>query len=104
MFKDRFVQLLQEKDITGYKLAKMTGLSQGLISDYKSGRSVPSAKASLKIAEALGISVDELFGKQTPQDPPTPEEENAFAQLFSELTAEEQMEIVQRMLEMRNKK
>ena len=105
MFKDRFVQLLQEKNITGYRLAKITGLSQGLISDYKSGRCIPSAAASTKIAEALGITVDELLGRDAAvADAPQSADTDAFTDLFSSLSPEDQMDIVRLMLEKKNKK
>ena len=104
MFKERFVQLLQEKNMTGYRLAKITGLSQGLISDYKNGRCVPSATASTKIAEALGITVDELLGREGNTVDAQSNESDAFADLFASLTPEDQMEIVRLMLEKKNKK
>ena len=37
MFTDIFVQLLQDKGITPYRIAKETGISQGLMNEYKSG-------------------------------------------------------------------
>ena len=32
MFKDLFVQLLQENNVTAYKLSRETGITEGLIS------------------------------------------------------------------------
>ncbi|MBQ8382318.1 MAG: helix-turn-helix transcriptional regulator [Clostridia bacterium] len=104
MFNDRFVQLLQKKNMTGYRLAKITGLSQGLISDYKSGRCVPSAAASTKIAEALGITVDELLGRDSSTAEVQTTESDAFSDLFASLSTEDQMEIVRLMLDKKNKK
>ena len=52
---------LKKKDMTFYKLAKLTGARESLFSELKSGRQkdITLYKAKL-IAEALDISIDEL--------------------------------------------
>ena len=65
MFNEIFVQLLQEKGISAYKLSRETGISQGLISEYKSGKKLPTLQNFIKIADALGVSLDELAGRDT---------------------------------------
>lgn len=47
---------LKQKDI-----AFQTGLSKASISLYESGKSKPSINSAFKIAEVLGVTVDELF-------------------------------------------
>ena len=37
MFTDRFIQTVQSKNLTAYKIAKDTGISQGLMNEYKNG-------------------------------------------------------------------
>ena len=102
MFCEILVDLLQKKDMTAYKLAKETGISQGLMSEYKKGIKLPSASNLTKIANALDVSVDTLLGKEA--SAPEPTESDAFADLFASLTPEDQMEIVRLMLEKKNKK
>lgn len=45
------------------ELAKKTGISTGNISDWKSGRSKPSAETLVNIAECYNCSVDYLLGR-----------------------------------------
>lgn len=54
----RFVQLLQEKNITPYQVAKATGISQSTLSDWKTGRAKPKADKLLKLAEFFKVPVD----------------------------------------------
>ena len=63
MFKDRFVQLLENNNISSYKLTKDTGLDNGLISKWKNGSSTPSAENLTKLADYFGVSVDYLLGR-----------------------------------------
>lgn len=63
MFKDRFMQIIQNKDLTAYKVAKGTGISQGLMSEYKNGVKIPTVQNLVKIADYLDCSVDYLLGR-----------------------------------------
>lgn len=54
----RFVQLLQEKNITPYQVAKATGISQSTLSDWKTGRAKPKVDKLLKLAEFFKVPVD----------------------------------------------
>lgn len=64
MFSDVFSNILQEKGVTAYKLAASTGISQGLISDYKRGKKEPTLQNLIKIADALDVSLDCLAGRE----------------------------------------
>lgn len=55
-------KLLKEKNDTAYKLANATGISQGLLSDYKSGRSKPTIENIIKISKYFDVSADYLLG------------------------------------------
>ena len=63
MFTEKFVELLQEKNITSYKIAKDSGISQGLMCDYKNGVKLPGLHNLIKIADYLDCSVDYLLGR-----------------------------------------
>lgn len=65
MFKDLFVQLLQERNITAYKLSKDTGLSEALISNWKSGRQLPKYDSIKILCDYLEVSADYLLGRET---------------------------------------
>ena len=53
---------MKEKGITAKKLSEDTGISQGNISDWKSGRSKPSGDKLIVIANYFNVSVDYLLG------------------------------------------
>ncbi len=54
---------LEEKRISAKKLSDDTGISTGNISDWKSGRCLPSINALITIANYLNISIDYLVGR-----------------------------------------
>jgi transcriptional regulator with XRE-family HTH domain len=58
---DRFRQILQERSITVYRVAKDTGISQVTLSDWKTGRSVPKVDKLQKIANYLGVTIEYLL-------------------------------------------
>lgn len=49
------------------ELSKITGISSGNISDWKSGRSKPSIESISKIADVFGYSIDYLLGRTSIQ-------------------------------------
>lgn len=58
-----FVDLLQKKGVTPYKVAKATGIGNSTFTDWKNGRSTPKLDKLAKIADYLDCSVDYLLGK-----------------------------------------
>lgn len=63
MFTDIFINTLQLKHLTAYKVAKETGISQGLMNEYKNGIKLPTVQNLVKIADYLDCSVDYLLGR-----------------------------------------
>ena len=63
MFTEIFVQILQNKNISAYKVAKETAISQGLMNEYKNGIKLPTLQNIIKIADYLDCSVDYLLGR-----------------------------------------
>lgn len=55
--------LLANKKITQSELSKATGISTGNISDWKKGKSFPSAEKLVLIANYLDCSTDYLLGR-----------------------------------------
>lgn len=62
----RIEQLLQQNNITAYKLSKETGISTGLLSQWKKRMQEPSRDKLIKIAEYFGVSVDYLLTGEEP--------------------------------------
>ena len=48
------------KEIKGFELAKKTGLTEGTISNIRQGKVKPKLETLQKIAEVLGIGIDEI--------------------------------------------
>ena len=68
---ERFVQLLQEKGITAYRVYKDTGIPQATLSDWKRGISTPKYENLLKISNYFGVSVEWLRGETDEKNKPT---------------------------------
>lgn len=60
-FRERLVTILQERNMSKYRLAKLSGLSTSRISDYINMKTTPTIFAVINIAHALGLSEDELM-------------------------------------------
>lgn len=56
-----FEQLLKKKGVSSYKVAKEAGVTQTALSNWKSGRSTPTAKTLQKIADYFGVTIDYLM-------------------------------------------
>ena len=70
MFKDLLVKLIQDKDITAYKLSKDTGISEALISNWKTGRQLPKYDSIVLLCDYLGVSADYLLERtEIPENP-----------------------------------
>lgn len=64
----RIQRLLDEKSITRKEFSEMTGLTEAAISRYITGKREPKSITLSIIANALGVSMDQLLG--TPADNP----------------------------------
>ena len=60
---DRIFQLIEESKLTAKEFANKVGVSQGNITDWKTGRAKPSTEALFKISNACNVSIDYLMGK-----------------------------------------
>ena len=57
------------RGLSQQQLAMMAGVSRQAISGVESGASAPSLRVALKLAGALGMTIEELFGAGEPADP-----------------------------------
>lgn len=64
---DVFMQLMEEKGVTAYRVAKDTGITQATLSRWKTGRVSPSIETLQVLAEYFGVTIDYLMGN-TPAD------------------------------------
>lgn len=68
---DIFMQLMEEKGVTAYRVAKDTGITQATLSRWKTGKVYPSIETLQVLAEYFGVTIDYLMGnahidEQTP--------------------------------------
>lgn len=63
MYKN-FNRILKKKKLTAYAVAKATGLSPTVFSDWKSGKSKPKVDKLMKIADFLGVTIEELIKEE----------------------------------------
>ncbi len=60
-----------QSGLTLEQLAVDSGLTRSYLSKIERGLSVPSIESAMKISEALGVTVERLFGQQAQADPVT---------------------------------
>lgn len=56
-----FVKLLQERNISTYKVAKETKIAQSVFSSWKNGISAPKTDKLQRIADYFGVSIEYLM-------------------------------------------
>lgn len=61
-FKERFCDLLKTCGKSQVDIARAIGVSKQCISDYKSGKSVPSVETLCELCKYLDVSADYLLG------------------------------------------
>jgi len=66
MYKD-FEEILKEKGISAYSVAKEIHISQGILSSWKAGKSSPNNATLWKIANYLDVPMEMLMSEYLPQ-------------------------------------
>lgn len=101
-----FSKIIESKGITPYRIAKDTGLTTVLFTDWKKGKSKPKYDKLKIIADYLGVSVEYLQGIETKQqeildiidgvdeDIELSEQEKTLVKLFRGTTEEGRFEII----------
>lgn len=56
-----FEQLLRKYGVTSYKVSKEAHVTQTALSNWKSGKSIPTTKTLQKIADYFGVTIDYLM-------------------------------------------
>lgn len=96
--KARIKQLMQIKNITEYRLAKLSGLSQSTISNIFVRNTAPTIPTIEAICNGLGISMAQFFSEDNVEEPVylTAEQRDFFDEWLS-LSAE-QKTVVKRLV------
>ncbi len=96
---DKIQKLLNEQGISRKEFSAMTGLTEAAISRYCTGAREPKSVTLAVIANALGVSIDELLG--TPcEDPETLDGAvRLVARSAREIPADQKRELINALLE-----
>lgn len=62
---EKFAALLQQRDVTAYRVSKDTGIPANTFTDWKTGRSKPKFDKLLVLAKYFGVPV-EYFADEEP--------------------------------------
>lgn len=55
---EKFAKLLEERDISAYRVSKDTGIASSTFTFWKNGKCKPKIDKLQKLAEYFGVSVD----------------------------------------------
>lgn len=92
-FAERLNSLIDNNNITQYKLAKDTGIAQSQLSNWRSGSKLPSFESLATLSTYFNISIDYLVtGKECSHIELSPQEEKLIQQ-FRYLLPYDQLDI-----------
>jgi transcriptional regulator with XRE-family HTH domain len=94
MLSDRIRALRKEHGYSQEQMARKLHLTQGAISQWENGLTVPAADQLMALADVFGITVDELLGREQQETPPPPARDDVAA-LMADLSPEEQAQVRQ---------
>ncbi len=59
----------KEKKLSQSELAQMIGVNQTAVSQWERGATMPTLDKAARIANALGCTIDELYGREENESP-----------------------------------
>lgn len=62
-FSKNLAKLREQMKISQEVLAKKCGITQAAIWQYENGRATPKLEIAVKLADALGTTVEKLYGR-----------------------------------------
>lgn len=68
MFKDNLIQLRKMRSMTQEDIAEITGVSRQAVAKWESGDTVPDLEKCRLLADAFGVSLDDLANYQSNDD------------------------------------
>ena len=60
-FAEALNRAIEQSGMTKYRLAQVTGLSAGMVTNIASGKNSPGWETAVKLALALGVSLDSFL-------------------------------------------
>ena len=90
---ERYCKLRDAKGLTDYKVAKLAGIGQSTLSDWKKGRSAPKNEKLKKILDVLGVTMDAFSGSNSTIDALSADERELL-RLFRSMPPESRTELL----------
>lgn len=87
MFRKRLEEAMSMRNMTAAELSRRSGVSEGMISSYRSGQFTPKSARIYVLAEALNVSPQWLMGIDGPNYEEMAEE---VAMVFNSLSTDRQ--------------
>lgn len=100
--KEKIKQIMKSKNISEYRLAKLSGLSQSTISNIFVRNTAPTLPTIEAICNGLGITMSQFFAEDSESDVFLSDEQKEMFDAWSALTAE-QKEILRSLINVFNK-
>lgn len=100
-FVDRLNELMNNRGISKYRLAKDLQVQPSVVGRWVSGENLPSLEKSIQIADYFNVSTDYLLGRD---DGHAVVKDNKTDDPFGELTDEERIELTNYLNYLRSKK
>ncbi|MBI3864172.1 MAG: helix-turn-helix transcriptional regulator [Planctomycetia bacterium] len=68
-FRESLKKLREIRNLTQSELGERAGIAAAAVSHFETGQRVPSLDSLVRLADALGVSVDELLGRDVARSP-----------------------------------
>ncbi len=99
-FNERIRMLLDEQHLSQKDLAQKAGITEASMSKYLSGERTPRIDVVVNLANALGVTADELIGNEIENDKMNlARMKTVLARGLDDLSKEEKNELIKFLLE-----
>lgn len=88
-FQENLRKAREDKGLSQSDLADRTGFQPSAVSHFETGRRAPSFENLKRLADALGVSIDFLLGREDEPKPVGPVADQLFRD-FDRMTADDQ--------------
>ena len=90
---ERILVLMENRKISGLKLASELGFNKGNVADWKSGKTKPRTEHIVKLADFFGVTTDYLLTGQEPLPPDVTADEMDILKKLRSLSPEKRKAI-----------
>ena len=84
-FSQRLEEIKKERRMTNKEIGALCGVSEAAVRSWISGSKVPAADRVVALADALGVSLDYLYGKNAKKERPAALHDKALSDLMNEV-------------------